>query len=693
MEVDPKVVVSADVRDMAAVPEGSLLVLLPKPGDAEWLNLQRPLIAQRSLKVVLFCDNETTVELSERAPDFFDWISQHQEAPPGLPMHAVLGLRAAFEAEEPIVWLGSSRERLMDVVSAAFPGVEVRWIRPTRPYSEVIQEIRFATKKKAWVGCCPQTVSHLRRFRWAVAEAGRSSGVIVMTDSLACPGYWPVHDRLMPLDEAYRALRGAGAARPGFLASITGLEPEAVEITQELLRRGQQEEHLIDLLRTAADPGAALAEEMHRTGNISASAMLDIAMRRAAPPLLRAGARDPDGMRLRSEHLALIERRLAKKEPVENGDLAAFAATRRAPPSVRCAPCEDVEAQIFLVEALLRRKAHLEKVSRPMALISLGAMLTGLAILFGGSNMGLPSSWNAIIPIIGIVIAVLGPIFTAGIKGRVDSNANNIIKKSSNELVNQRRRLIHAYEQGAYADAKNGIEALLDIARCHLDTDDGFYQSTLAFYANVLVDLGDDSKGLQTLDELIGKHAVLQPIVPILIPSMATILMRTGLPIEAEALLRKLLGPEASLRGNGQSPARTISIQSMSAETNEALAVFLAQPGSPELSVGGRVEALRLLAEALLLQGRHDEAEDLLERAVVLTHDLTPDSQEQWRVRLAMGRALLAQGRHRDARNVLEIASTQAKDAVGETHPDHSVILEELARIEQSPGTSTAPPG
>lgn len=79
----PDVEVSTDVRAVYEVPEGAVMVLSPRAEDADWLNQQRPVFARRKLKVILWCDAETSVTLAQQAVDFFDWISHRHECPPG----------------------------------------------------------------------------------------------------------------------------------------------------------------------------------------------------------------------------------------------------------------------------------------------------------------------------------------------------------------------------------------------------------------------------------------------------------------------------------------------------------------------------------------------------------------------------------------------------------------------------------
>ncbi|KYG04657.1 hypothetical protein BE21_45535 [Sorangium cellulosum] len=70
---------------------GSLLVLQPSEQDVDWMNLNRPVFADRALQVILWCDGERARRLARGAPDFYDWISLWMECPAGPPGFAVHG--------------------------------------------------------------------------------------------------------------------------------------------------------------------------------------------------------------------------------------------------------------------------------------------------------------------------------------------------------------------------------------------------------------------------------------------------------------------------------------------------------------------------------------------------------------------------------------------------------------------------
>ena len=107
------------------------MVLCVRAIDADWLNQERPVVQARSLKLVLFSDEATTLQLARKAVDFYDWISHSIECPPGPPEFAVRNLRRAVCARvAAILWTGGHLEgtftealpaRKLVRVSAALP--------------------------------------------------------------------------------------------------------------------------------------------------------------------------------------------------------------------------------------------------------------------------------------------------------------------------------------------------------------------------------------------------------------------------------------------------------------------------------------------------------------------------------------------------------------------------------------------
>jgi hypothetical protein len=229
----PDIDVITDVQSLDQLAPGSVIVLAPRPEDADWLNQRRQLFAERKLKAVLWCDEATTVALARGAPDLYDWIGHRQTCPPGPAPFAVAGIRAAFQMEWPVAWSGTpTREAVEEVVRAALPGeAAIEWVSGKEPYETLLERMA----EDAIVGIEVVSERQLRRARWAYAEAKRKGRIILIVRELDCPGFWPVRDSFLDLGEARRAVGNAGFDQgPGRLCALLDLEPELVTFVTSL---------------------------------------------------------------------------------------------------------------------------------------------------------------------------------------------------------------------------------------------------------------------------------------------------------------------------------------------------------------------------------------------------------------------------------------------------------------------------
>lgn len=246
------------------MPEGAVVLLQPQPDDADYLNLNRPVFARRRLKVVLWCSEETTNALATRAVDFFDWISHRHECPPGVALHCVLGLRAAAQANAPIVvWTGRMLEACFQ---SAFPNEHFVSISAKRPYQEIVAAIIAAREK--WI-----VWDDIKGgiYRWyiieqAMAEAGRASKTIMRTQYSRLD-YPTIDAETMDLHHACRELEMAPMHCRGRLAALSDLEVAAVLLLKQLLMGAADVEEIERTLKTAEDPGVALLKLFAKNAN------------------------------------------------------------------------------------------------------------------------------------------------------------------------------------------------------------------------------------------------------------------------------------------------------------------------------------------------------------------------------------------------------------------------------------------
>jgi tetratricopeptide (TPR) repeat protein len=253
---DPATDVIVDVRRLAELPLGATAILAlassMSSDDLEWLNLNRPILSDRRLSVVLWCEGGAAAALSQHAPDFFDWISARVDCPPAPAAHAVANVKRAICARASgIAWDGPGLE---DTLAA---------IRPSRPIRRVLvasyQSMfdALTSRERGWLfleGI--ETAFHLRRLRWAMVETGRRLIVFRRAFGQTAPGWWNVHARHVPIIEAVHAITAVGGA--GRLAALTGLDPDACAYVRSALGRGCAAAYLEELLATASEPRMAL---------------------------------------------------------------------------------------------------------------------------------------------------------------------------------------------------------------------------------------------------------------------------------------------------------------------------------------------------------------------------------------------------------------------------------------------------
>lgn len=243
--------------ELARAPKGSVVVLVPDPEQATWLNTERPILANRDLKVILFSHEDTSAVLARKAPDFFNWISHRVECPDGVPLHAVRGIQAALRFRAPgVVWRGGDFEK---VFRAALPGRELVIASAAIPYEEMVEVSR--PRGRGWVAWTDvDGPFRAQRVFWAAGEAGRRARVVLLNPDVRINQIAEAEATQMSVSEGRKKLEEGGATHPGRLAALLGLEPDAIVLAASLLHRGELDETAMTrAARGADDPGIALA--------------------------------------------------------------------------------------------------------------------------------------------------------------------------------------------------------------------------------------------------------------------------------------------------------------------------------------------------------------------------------------------------------------------------------------------------
>ncbi|WP_437609507.1 tetratricopeptide repeat protein [Sorangium sp. So ce834] len=259
MADEPELLVHADATQLARAPKGAAVVLVPDAAQAGWLNLERPILAERALRVILFSDAATSAALARKAPDFFHWISHRLECPPGPWPPAVWSIQAADERLCGVFW---EEGDLDEAFAAALPTSTRVRVSAAAPYAALVEAIRAADG--AWIEACEvDSIFELRRLRWALVEAGRRTprvtARVVARGRAVAPrplvmGLLEVDSRRMPLAQAIQELEAAGAESAGRLAALLDLERGAVATAVRLLEAGLPQARLDDVARAAGDP-------------------------------------------------------------------------------------------------------------------------------------------------------------------------------------------------------------------------------------------------------------------------------------------------------------------------------------------------------------------------------------------------------------------------------------------------------
>lgn len=236
--------------ELSQVDVGSRVLLRIRPQDATWLNLYRPVVVDRELRLILWADAEATDVLQREAVDFFSWIVRVIEVPEAtLPEFAVERLRAALETGREIAWRGPM---LNETLRAAGWGAGVVELSATMDYERML-----AALKQPGLPVVAQVGSQrdVWRVRFALAHSGRPATWVALDPADDCVDSSQLGVHQLDWDQATAMLADAGRSHPALQAAWLNLEPAMVEAQSKHPPRKARE-------RTSADDW--LAELEHR---------------------------------------------------------------------------------------------------------------------------------------------------------------------------------------------------------------------------------------------------------------------------------------------------------------------------------------------------------------------------------------------------------------------------------------------
>lgn len=191
----PDLSIAVSPRELRSAAKGSVVLYHAQPEDAEALNLIRPVLKDRALRVVLWAQGELASELPLKAPDLYDWISHRVLCPQqGAPRFASLGLLAAEAADRPVDWVGSLEE-LREAVRGAWPGMPMHVVSDS-DYEALVAAL---SRGDGSFVAITQGPSHERTrvrwasARWSLAEAHRHARVAVVGSAFDEAPDWELH--------------------------------------------------------------------------------------------------------------------------------------------------------------------------------------------------------------------------------------------------------------------------------------------------------------------------------------------------------------------------------------------------------------------------------------------------------------------------------------------------------------------
>ncbi len=207
---------------LLAVSPGSRVLLRVRVDDLEWLNLNRPLFADRELRAALWLDEPALDGMVRSAVDLFDWVSRVVPVPAKpLPDFAVAGVRTALQARRAFAWTEGPLAQALaaagceQVVSidgdASFEQLLAQLGRPELP---IIEGLR--SEHDAW------------RVRMALAWLGRDTAWVALRPQTKLAGLVRLGAEQADWDRASAQLRDQGYRHPALLAAWCELNPEHI---------------------------------------------------------------------------------------------------------------------------------------------------------------------------------------------------------------------------------------------------------------------------------------------------------------------------------------------------------------------------------------------------------------------------------------------------------------------------------
>lgn len=652
----PDLVVTVGCGDPAALLPGTMVVCWPVPLDGPCLDTQ--VVASCGIRLVVWMHADSSAVLEQTAPAFWR-LAARSGGGPWLPDFAVRGLQRARVAPG-IVWREGP---LADLLARIAPDARLVPIQAREPYADLVRHLREAADQPVAVTGLTEPFL-VRRLRWAVAEVGRTAPTVAVDPVGPCPGWWPVDGRCMDPTAALGLLARSGARRPGVLAALCDLEPDAVRLAAGLLEAGLGEEELLRVLADEGDPGERLVPLALGAGILSLDHLAaggggtvawrvlgDTDVVREA--ILRAGE---------ARLLELAEGRGAGDESV----LATWAATSRsvvAGEALRRAP---LPVRGYLVEACLRAGEGAALQAAAEAAVRLGDPQVGRGwAARAAARTGLdPLVWAR-------------ALFT---QGRA------------------------AFREGAVQEAEALHRQVLAVHQEHLAPSHPDLAADLHAIGLCQHRLGRDLEAVESFRAALAlQTAHLGPVhadVAVTLQSLGDALLGLDRPRDAVAVYKQVLFIKEGTLGPNH-PATAVTHHAIGGaltrlgRAQEGLEAFRRDLAITETALGPEhlltAGSLNAVGLACVRLGRHEEGLDLLNRCrAILGVALGADHLDMAGALHAIGLARVGLERYLEALDAFKMALHIRRSHLGPDHPEVASTLQVMGETLSSLGDDAA---
>jgi hypothetical protein len=203
-------------RELLDAPEDARVVLLHAARDAEFLNIVRPVVSERRLRVLVWLQPGDRRELSRRARDFLDWMQESVTIPDFAPPYAVRALARALDEGASVVWEGHPLHDLLPGATVLLPGDVVE--------HDAIEAMR----KDTVVVHRPRDLDEIARFEAMHRTAGGRFGILWDEPANLPAGATRVVAEPLDWEQASEWLAEANVDQPRVEAARLALDPMAI---------------------------------------------------------------------------------------------------------------------------------------------------------------------------------------------------------------------------------------------------------------------------------------------------------------------------------------------------------------------------------------------------------------------------------------------------------------------------------